>query len=94
MNVRKEDMPQPQEQQKLTKDQLKVIALRQRIGEITSNYEEQIADLRADVTQKFEAYDEVVRNQEQTIESLQNQLRAYQENESVQEEAEPATPED
>jgi hypothetical protein len=78
MMVRKEDMSQSRQEQKLNKDQLKVIALRQRIGEITSNYEEQLADLRADVTQKFEAYEEVLRNQEKDLESLQNQLRKYQ----------------
>lgn len=67
-----------EQQSKPTKDQLKVIALRQRIGEITSQYEEQIADLRADVTQQFDALNEVIRNQENDNESLQNQLRKYQ----------------
>jgi small-conductance mechanosensitive channel len=79
------------ESKKLNKDQLKVVALRQRIGEITSQYEEQIAELRADVTQRFEAYDEVVRNQERDIESLQAQLRTYQDA-AVQEEGSTATP--
>jgi small-conductance mechanosensitive channel len=78
------------EDKKLTKDQLKVVALRQRIGELTSQYEEQIADLRADVTQRFEAYDEVIRNQENDIESLQSQLRMYQDA-AVQEEGSTAT---
>lgn len=86
-------MPQP-EQQKLTKDQLKVIALKQRIGEITSDYEEKIADIRAYVTQMEEHYSELLKNQENDIESLQAQLRKYQENESVQEEADSATTED
>lgn len=74
-------------EQKLTKDQLKVIALRQRIGEITSQSEDQLADLRADVTLQFEAYDEVIKNQEKDIESLQAQLRKYQDAIVEQEEA-------
>ena len=65
-------------EQRLTKDQLKVIALKQRIGEITSDYEEKIADIRAYVTEMQEHYDEVVRNQEKDMESLQAQLRKYQ----------------
>jgi F0F1-type ATP synthase membrane subunit b/b' len=81
MMVRKEDMPQPhaaQEQQKPTKDRLMVFALKQRIGEITSDYEEKIADLRAEATQSFEKLNEVLRDQDSQIESLQVQLRAYQ----------------
>lgn len=74
------------QEKKYTKDQLKVIALKQRIGEITSRYEDELADLRADVTQQFEAYNEVIKNQEKDIESLQAQLRKYQD-ESIQEEA-------
>jgi hypothetical protein len=34
-----------------TKQELMLLALQQRIGEITSNYELQIASLRADITQ-------------------------------------------
>ena len=34
-----------------TKNELMIIALQQRIGEITANYEGQIASLRADLTQ-------------------------------------------
>ncbi len=33
-----------------TKEQLTIIALRQRIGALTENYEAQIAELRADLT--------------------------------------------
>jgi spore maturation protein CgeB len=82
-----------QEEKKYTKDQLKVMALKQRIGEITSRYEDEIADLRADVTQRFEAFNEVIRNQETDIESLQAQLRKYQD-EPVQEEADGETSQD
>jgi hypothetical protein len=81
------------EEKKYTKDQLKVIALKQRIGEITSDYEDKLADFRADVTQQFAAYDEVVRNQEKDMESLREQLRKYQDA-ALEEEAEPATSED
>lgn len=73
-------------EKKYTKDQLKVLALKQRIGEITSQYEDQLADLRADVTQQFDAFQDVIRNQDNDIEKLQEQLRKYQD-ESVQEEA-------
>lgn len=34
-----------------TKNELMIIALQQRIGELTANYEGQIASLRADLTQ-------------------------------------------
>lgn len=81
------------EQTKLTKDQLKFIALKQRIGEITSDYEEKIADIRAYVTQVQEQYEEVVKDQESTIEGLQAQLRKYQD-EPVQEEDPAADAED
>ena len=37
-----------------TKNELMIIALQQRIGEITANYEGQIASLRADLTQLME----------------------------------------
>ena len=79
------------EQKKLTKDQLKVIALKQRIGEITSDYEENIADIRAHITQMQEHFEEVIRNQEKDIESLQAQLRNYQ---NVVQEEEPDNPAD
>lgn len=82
------------QEQKKTKDQLKVIALRQRIGEITSQYEEEIAELRANVTQQFEAYDEVIANQEKDMQSLQEQLRKYQDATVEAPEAELALTED
>ncbi len=37
-----------------TKNELMIIALQQRIGEITANYEGQIASLRADLTQMMD----------------------------------------
>ena len=37
-----------------TKQELMIIALQQRIGEITANYEGTIASLRADLTQMME----------------------------------------
>ena len=37
-----------------TKNELMIIALQQRIGEMTANYEGQIASLRADLTQLME----------------------------------------
>ena len=37
-----------------TKNELMIIALQQRIGELTANYEGQIASLRADLTQLVE----------------------------------------
>lgn len=37
-----------------TKQELMIIALQQRIGEMTANYEGQIAALRADLTQLVE----------------------------------------
>jgi len=60
---------------KMTKDQLKLVALKQRIGEITSMYEDQIAELRADATQRFEAMSDALKESDQTIEKLQEQLR-------------------
>jgi hypothetical protein len=80
-------------EQKLTKDQLKLVALKQRIGEITSQYEDQIADIRAYVTQLEEHYNEIVRNQETDMENLQAQLRKYQDA-TVEAEEVPADSED
>lgn len=91
MNVRKEDMPQPPaSQEKPNRDQLKVIALKQRIGELTSDYEERIADIRAYITQMQEQFQDTLQNQEKDIEALQAQLRAYQ-NAAIQEEDSAAT---
>ena len=40
-----------------TKNELMIIALQQRIGEMTANYEGQIASLRADLTQLMQIND-------------------------------------
>jgi hypothetical protein len=40
-----------------TKNELMIIALQQRIGEMAANYEGQIASLRADLTQLMEIND-------------------------------------
>ncbi len=63
-----------------TKDQLKVIALTQRIGELTSSYEERIADMRADVTQRQEDMQNQILAQHERIESLQKELEDVQKN--------------
>lgn len=46
----------------MDKSQLIITALQQRIGEIVSNYETQIAILRAEVTQLMESHDEKKEN--------------------------------
>jgi len=45
-----------------TKQELMIIALQQRIGEMAANYEGQIASLRADLTQLMEINDIVNSN--------------------------------
>ena len=55
------------------KAELVITALQQRIGEIVSNYETQIAILRAEITQLLEekqAKDEAVQNYEQHLDNL------------------------
>ena len=55
------------------KAELVIIALQQRIGEIVSNYETQIAFLRAEVTQSIEEKNvkaEAVQEYEQHLNSL------------------------
>lgn len=63
------------EPNKMTKDQLKVLALKQRIGILTSEYEDQIADMRADFTQQLGNMQDALREQEEQIEGLLAQLR-------------------
>lgn len=48
-----------EEQKKLNKDQLKVVALTQRIGEITSEYESKIADMRVAFTEEIDRMQEI-----------------------------------
>ena len=49
-----------------TKNELIIIALQQRIGEITANYEGQIASLRADLTQLMDVA-KIVEKQDKQI---------------------------
>jgi hypothetical protein len=59
----------------MEKAELIITALQQRIGEIVSNYETQIAILRADITQimdKDNAKEEAVKNYSETLDSLTN----------------------
>ena len=49
-----------------TKNELMIIALQQRIGEITANYEGQIASLRADLTQMMDVA-KIVEKQDKQI---------------------------
>jgi hypothetical protein len=78
-------MNEPQVPNKMTKDQLKLFALKERIGIITSQYEDQIADMRASFTQQMEAMSDALKDSDQTIENLQNQLRKS--SETLQEDA-------
>ena len=55
------------------KAELVITALQQRIGEIVSNYETQIAILRAEITKLMEekqAKDEAVQNYEEHLKSI------------------------
>jgi phage host-nuclease inhibitor protein Gam len=55
------------------KAELVITALQQRIGEIVSNYETQIAILRAEITQLLEdkkAKDEAVQNYEERLNNI------------------------
>ena len=55
------------------KAELVITALQQRIGEIVSNYETQIAILRAEITKLMEekqAKDEAVQNYEEHLDNL------------------------
>lgn len=78
-------MNESQVPNKMTKDQLKLFALKERIGIITSQYEDQIADMRASFTQQMEAMSDALKDSDQTIENLQNQLRKS--SETLQEDA-------
>ena len=49
-----------------TKNELMIIVLQQRIGEITANYEGQIASLRADLTQMMDVA-KIVEKQDKQI---------------------------
>jgi hypothetical protein len=53
-----------------TKHELMIIALQQRIGEITSQYEGTIASLRADLTQMLAVNDIVNQTQDERREEI------------------------
>lgn len=65
---------QEETQNKLSRDQLKVIALRQRIGEIVSEYEEKIADIRATFTQQMDSIQELAQGLSQENEGLKSKV--------------------
>jgi phage host-nuclease inhibitor protein Gam len=52
------------------KAELVITALQQRIGEIVSNYETQIAILRAEITKLMEEKIEAVQNYEQHLDGI------------------------
>lgn len=54
------------------KAELIITALQQRIGEIVSNYETQIAILRAEITQQMEEFEE----KEKAVKEFQDSLEA------------------
>lgn len=68
---------------KLNKDQLKVVALKQRIGEIVSEYEESIAGMRADFTQQLESMQEYVESQQKRIQELEDASKEKEETSST-----------
>ena len=57
----------------MDKAELIITALQQRIGEIVSNYETQIAILRADITQQMQEFEE----KEKGVKEFQDSLEAY-----------------
>jgi len=86
MKLREEErLRVSEEQEKLTKDQLKVVALKQRIGQLTSDYEERIADLRADFTVEHETYNELLNKMHVENEDLKQSLVEFKEAKDVQE---------
>lgn len=66
---------------KMTKEQLKIMAFKQRVGELSSDYEDRITNMMADYHQQIEAYQDTLRTQEDELESLRAQLRKYQDEE-------------
>lgn len=56
----------------MEKIELVVTALQQRIGEITSNYEVQIAVLRAEITKLMEQIDDKAKATEEYTEHINN----------------------
>lgn len=62
-----------------TRDALKVVALREKIGQLVSNYEDSIADLRAQSTIAITELNEKVRSLEYYIEELKANSELVQE---------------
>lgn len=56
------------------KETLKLIAIKQRIGEITSDYEERIADLRADITLEIQKFTDMLNELEKENMELKSRL--------------------
>jgi hypothetical protein len=59
---------------KMEKAELIIMALQQRIGELVSNYETQIALLRAEITQYSQEQEEKSQAAEEYSESLQEKI--------------------
>jgi uncharacterized protein YeeX (DUF496 family) len=58
----------------VSKETLKLIAIKQRIGELTSDYEERIADLRADITLEIEKFTQKLNELERENMDLKSRL--------------------
>jgi hypothetical protein len=56
------------------KAELVIMALQQRIGELVSNYETQIAILRADITQSIQEKEEKEKAQEEYSKTLKEKI--------------------
>lgn len=57
-----------------TKDELKVMALRERIGVLASQYEENFADLRADATMEVNRLNAEVERLQQENDALRREI--------------------
>jgi hypothetical protein len=76
---------------KMNKDQLKALALKQRIGEITSDYEDRLAETRADFTIQYNALQDTISQQAALIESLNDQLGKLNETEEKEDQSAKST---
>ena len=56
------------------KAELVIMALQQRIGELVSNYETQVAILRADITQSIQEKEEKEKAQEEYSKTLKEKI--------------------
>jgi hypothetical protein len=71
-----------QDQQELTRDQLKIMALRERLSQVVVEYEDRDADRRVDITQQGNEMQKLAEENAR----LNNQLQELQEAISVQDE--------